>query len=332
MVESSLHAPVRAFTAASAPLDIVHEDCHYLFVNKPAGLSVAGDEGSPDGDTFHDHVKIHVAENYGSTPANLLHQLDEGASGLMVFAKSKRAEKHFLRLYDAQHGVTDDYLAIVEGTPPKSQGRVGGVITKSKDKQTYVIHKTKRSNSNRRSVRRNRQWKPVLTTYKVLSTNQPETDRLQIDDQSADTSSESTSGTQTEHSRSPSHIDKPLSLMSLRPFTSRKHQLRASCFSLGLSIVGDKQYGRHLNPDATLDKHEQMRMLLHSHRIAFVGPPGSGPEGVSGPARSRLEQGIQSKQDVGGAAVQREGYVYDVVCEPTPSSVWSLVPANHPST
>ena len=70
-VESSLHAPVRAFTAASAPLDIVHEDCHYLFVNKPAGLSVAGNEGSPDGDTFHDHVKIHVAENYGSMPALL---------------------------------------------------------------------------------------------------------------------------------------------------------------------------------------------------------------------------------------------------------------------
>ena len=71
MVESSLHAPIRAFTAASAPLDIVHEDCHYLFVNKPAGLSVAGNEGSPDGDTFHGHVKIHVAENYGSMPALL---------------------------------------------------------------------------------------------------------------------------------------------------------------------------------------------------------------------------------------------------------------------
>ena len=71
MVKSSLHAPVRAFAAASAPLDIVHEDCHYLFVNKPAGLSVAGNEGSPDGDTFHGHVKIHVAENYGSMPALL---------------------------------------------------------------------------------------------------------------------------------------------------------------------------------------------------------------------------------------------------------------------
>ena len=250
----------------------------------------------------------------------------------MVFAKSKRAEKHFLRLYDVQHGVTDDYLAIVEGTLAKSMGRVGGVITKSKDKHTYLIHKRKRSNSNRRSVRRDRQWKTVLTTYKVLSTNQPETERLQLDDQSVEAPSDSTSVIQREQTRSPLHIDTPLSLMSLRPFTSRKHQLRASCFSLGVSIVGDKQYGGHLHPDATLDKHERMRMLLHSHRIAFVGPPGSGPEGISGPARSRLEQSIQSKQDVGGAAVQREGYVYDVVCEPTPSSVWSLVPVRHPST
>lgn len=83
-------------------------------------------------------------------------------------------------------------------------------------------------------VRSKKSGKPVLTTYKVL--------------------------------RQAIHPDfGPVASLSLRLFTGRKHQIRASCRTMGCSIVGDVQYGG--------DAHHTM--LLHAHRVAFTGVDGT---------------------------------------------------------
>jgi 23S rRNA-/tRNA-specific pseudouridylate synthase len=83
-------------------------------------------------------------------------------------------------------------------------------------------------------VRSKKSGKPVLTTYKVL--------------------------------RQVMHPDfGPVASLSLRLFTGRKHQIRASCRTLGCSIVGDVQYGGGAHHT----------MLLHAHRIAFTGAGGA---------------------------------------------------------
>lgn len=52
--------------------------------------------------------------------------------------------------------------------------------------------------------------------------------------------------------------------LSLRLLTGRKHQLRATCQYLGCPIVGDTHYHAQRHP----------AVLLHSHRIAFMGRSG----------------------------------------------------------
>jgi 23S rRNA-/tRNA-specific pseudouridylate synthase len=281
-----------AGVASDDLVDIVWEDEHYYFVNKPAGVSVVGEENKP---SFHDLVKAHARSCYGEQyQPNLLHRLDKGTSGLMVYAKSSCAAKHYLQLQDGKHkgAITKDYLAVVDGIPPKTEGRIVGSIAKSKDKLTFVV--------NRKQRRNNKRSKEVLTTYRVLATH--------TDKYAAATA---------------------VGLLSMRLFTGRKHQIRASCRKLGCSIIGDTRYGGGPHPSENL-KGVQRRMMLHSHRVMFVGLPGSGPPLISGPPRSYLEQMTRAKslsqdqQMCARAEVQTEGKVYDICCEPQPTSLWDV--------
>jgi 23S rRNA-/tRNA-specific pseudouridylate synthase len=192
---------------------VLYEDDAYFFVHKPAGITVAGDDSA----TFHDAVKRHARINYGLDHLNLLHRLDKGTSGIMVYAKSLDAARHYARLQERRGAITKDYVAVVGGTVPKAAGRVAGGICLSRDRTSYV-------------VRGKKSGKSVLTTYKRLVV--AEHPRL---------------GTVTS--------------LSLRLFTGRKHQIRASCRHLGAPIVGDTRYGGM--PYGT--------MLLHASRNSFVG-------------------------------------------------------------
>ena len=266
-------------------INVVWEDDNYFFVNKPPGISVAGEIG---GLNFHDQVKEYAKENYPSGfQHNLLHRLDKGTSGLMVYAKTVEAAAHYLSLQETKGAIQKDYFAITHGLPPKKTGRVAGAICKSKDKLTFVIHKAKRDKHKRTS-------KLVLTTYRLLAT---------ID---------STVGI--------------VSLLSLRLFSGRKHQIRASCRKLGCSIVGDKRYGglpwnssnisTEIAQCHTSDGCEgggkassypgakvPARMMLHAHRISFISLPTS-------------SNAINGEMPV-------EGRLYDVKCDPEPNLLWT---------
>lgn len=196
---------------------LVHEDEDFFFVHKPHGVVVAGDGSS---DTFHEQVKRHARVHYACDALNLLHRLDKGTSGVMVYAKSAEAAKYYLRLQDQRGAITKDYLAVVRGAPPRAAGRVAGGICPSRDRTSYVI-------------RGKGSGKAVLTTYRLLASEC--------------------------HSR----LGK-LSGLSLRLFSGRKHQIRASCRHLGCPIVGDDRYGGPAYG----------AMLLHARRSAFVGRNG----------------------------------------------------------
>jgi 23S rRNA-/tRNA-specific pseudouridylate synthase len=220
--------PGRAFSRtlnAVCSALVVFEDEDYFFVRKPPHVTVAGDQ-ERDEESFHERVKAHAIEHYGHQP-NLLHRLDRGTSGLMVYAKSLENAKHFLRLQDIKGAITKDYVAVACGAPPPRPdgsptlaGRIDGGIAKSRDKRSFV-------------VRSRGSGKAVLTTYRVIG--------------------------QAEHPRLG-----PLSGLSLRLFTGRKHQIRASCRKLGCAIVGDDLYKGPAHHT----------MLLHAQRVAFSGPRG----------------------------------------------------------
>jgi hypothetical protein len=125
-----LSAETLAAATGTPPLRVVFEDQDYFFVHKPSGLVVAGEAKSVDkgvtGDrdpaaatSFHEMVKAHSILHYDGHHPNLLHRLDRETSGLMVYAKSEAAAKHFLRLQDRPGAITKEYLAVVSAAARK---------------------------------------------------------------------------------------------------------------------------------------------------------------------------------------------------------------------
>jgi 23S rRNA pseudouridine1911/1915/1917 synthase len=98
--------------AAETPLApaIVHVDDHLIVVDKPAGLVTAPTPESDRGDLL-DQLKKQFGEVY------LVHRIDLPTSGLLVFARTRDANK---LLGDAfkDHHVDREYRAVAIGTVP----------------------------------------------------------------------------------------------------------------------------------------------------------------------------------------------------------------------
>lgn len=104
----------------SAGLDIVYEDADVLVLNKPAGLLSVPLPKGRDGESLADRVARHWRSHQGRE-ALPVHRLDRDTSGLVVFARSPRAQG---RLRDQFASRTPErvYLAIVYGAPDPPTG------------------------------------------------------------------------------------------------------------------------------------------------------------------------------------------------------------------
>jgi len=104
---------------------ILHEDEHFLVVNKPAGLAVHGGSG----------VRLGMIEALRQMHARwsaleLVHRLDRDTSGCMVLSKNTQ----FLREINKQFkekSVTKIYLALVQGAWPDSLRQVEAKLQKN---------------------------------------------------------------------------------------------------------------------------------------------------------------------------------------------------------
>lgn len=104
----------------TSALDIVFEDDDVLVLNKPAGLLSVPLPGGRAGESIADRVREHWRSHRGRAPLPV-HRLDRDTSGLVVFARTPRAQA---RLRDQFAGRTPErvYLAIVHGTPEPPAG------------------------------------------------------------------------------------------------------------------------------------------------------------------------------------------------------------------
>ncbi|MCL1928135.1 MAG: RluA family pseudouridine synthase [Treponema sp.] len=105
----------------TAAIDILWEGEGLLIVNKPAGLTIHGGNGSPD--NLESRVQAYLE---GKLPASLsfkpgpLHRLDKPASGVVVFAYNLEAARWFSALL-RERKIRKSYLAILEGELKKSE-------------------------------------------------------------------------------------------------------------------------------------------------------------------------------------------------------------------
>jgi len=109
------HAP-RPRTGALPESAVVFFDRDVVVVDKPAGmLSVADEPGNKDTLALHARTLLRRLDRGGDdAPMGVVHRLDRGTSGVMVFARTAAAQRHLAAQFRA-HSVERVYEAIVHG-------------------------------------------------------------------------------------------------------------------------------------------------------------------------------------------------------------------------
>lgn len=129
-------------------LHVPYEDDDYLILDKPAPLPSVPSVHQL-GETLENLVFTHMGapDDFVYRPVN---RLDKGTSGLMVVAKSAHAQHRLQKLLHTESFIRE-YMAIVVGAPPQSDGIIDIGISKARGiKRCANLHGL-----------------PAQTTYKV---------------------------------------------------------------------------------------------------------------------------------------------------------------------
>ena len=125
-ISSSIEIQLCHWRPEPIPLAVVHEDPALIVINKPAGLVVHPGAGNWDG-TLCNALLHHYPELSQVPRAGLVHRLDKDTSGLLVVARSERAQGA-LAAQLADRSMGRHYLALVEGVPTgpfEADGAIG---------------------------------------------------------------------------------------------------------------------------------------------------------------------------------------------------------------
>ena len=139
-------------------LEILHADGDVIVVNKPAGVIVHRAPGYPSG-TLCDLLVERFPEMAGvgsdERPGDV-HRLDRETSGVMVFARTRRAYLALRRQFESHVDVVKTYLAVLHGAPSPAKGTLRTLIgRKPFDSKRMAV------------VERN--GRPAVTHWTVLS-------------------------------------------------------------------------------------------------------------------------------------------------------------------
>lgn len=118
-------------------LTIVYEDEAIIVIDKPSGLLTIATEKEKRKTAFY-LLSSYLKEREKSQQARIfiVHRLDQGTSGLLVFAKNE-AVKQILQ--DQWEQADKRYAAIVEGVPPKKEDRITSMLAESKAMRVYSV-------------------------------------------------------------------------------------------------------------------------------------------------------------------------------------------------
>lgn len=129
-------------------IPILYEDETLIAFNKPSGLPVIPERWHPEWPCLRS-----IAIERLNIPLLVVHRLDAGTSGLILFAKTEAAHRELCRQF-AQHQVEKIYLALVQGEVSDEQ---------------FTIERPIAANPRRSGVMMiARHGKPSTTTIRVL--------------------------------------------------------------------------------------------------------------------------------------------------------------------
>ena len=218
-------------------LSIVYQDADIIAINKPSGIPTHTPEAMRD-PVATDLVSLIKAQVGGYLGTH--QRLDKEVSGIIVFALRKEANPGLARAFEGR-GVGKDYLAVVHGTPRRTQDMISAPIAPRpavngiNSGLQYVPPPSPRPDPRAQLAQ---------TRYRVLATTP----------------------------------DERYSLVALTPETGRTHQLRVHMAHIGTPIVGDPGYDDDFEsrPAPHLLLHAHRLRLPHpitTQPITLEAPP-----------------------------------------------------------
>jgi 23S rRNA pseudouridine1911/1915/1917 synthase len=134
-------------------LDILHEDSDILVIRKPVGLLTVATVDERERTAFA-YLRNHLRELNPKQKLYIVHRLDKFASGILVFAKSEKAQSILKGIF-SEHEIQRKYWAIVEGNVEKDHGMIRSILAQDR---SFRMHSTQDP----------RQGKVAITHYRVL--------------------------------------------------------------------------------------------------------------------------------------------------------------------
>lgn len=116
-------------------IEILYEDAHLLIAQKPVGVLSQPDAVSGPGE---DMLSLLQQRDGARGEVYLLHRLDRGVGGLMIFAKSREAAGKLSGLI-ASGGLEKEYMAIVHGCPTPPAGQLEDHLYKDAARNKSVV-------------------------------------------------------------------------------------------------------------------------------------------------------------------------------------------------
>ena len=117
-------------------LDIVYEDEDILVIDKPPRLLTIASETEKTKTAYYMLTACIGERTDGKERVFIVHRLDQGTSGLLVFAKNETA-KHAMQ--GAWQDARKKYRALVEGVPQQSSGTISSYLCESKIHRVYSV-------------------------------------------------------------------------------------------------------------------------------------------------------------------------------------------------
>lgn len=107
-------------SVAAGAVEILYEDDALMVVNKPPGLLSVPLPRQPDAGSAYDDLEAHLRP-HGKRKPLVVHRIDRDTSGLVVFARTTRAQE-VLRDQFRRREPERVYLAVVYGHPDPAEG------------------------------------------------------------------------------------------------------------------------------------------------------------------------------------------------------------------
>ncbi len=121
-------------------IEIIHEDRDILVVDKPPGLLTIATEKERVRTAYY-ILTDYVRKGYSKSRNRIyiVHRLDKGTSGLLIFAKSEKA-KFYLQNQWAK--TEKKYLALVHGNMSRKEGTITSYLAENTSRMMYSTSNT----------------------------------------------------------------------------------------------------------------------------------------------------------------------------------------------